>query len=96
MRSILFSTCVAGLCLLMSGCGKMASQYDHLVSQYKQELCLAYRTRVADEKAKAVERVAQLTKDYETALTGLSATEQAKLSLKWSMAQADASQGKCD
>jgi len=96
MKSVLLSVFAGGCLLFGSGCGKVASQYDTLVTQYKQELCLAYRSKVADEKKKSRERQAQLTKDYEAALASLSATEKAKLELKWSVAQAEASQGNCD
>ena len=85
-----------GANLLGAGCGMMASQYDDLVTRYKQELCLAYQSKAKDEKTKSLERQAQLNKDYEAALASLSETEKAKLTLKWSMAQAQASQGNCD
>jgi hypothetical protein len=88
--------------VILTSCGKKASDYDTLVKEYKQVLCTVMSSTQGKEGAsmsdatKALQRQQELNKEYEEAIKNLSGDEQSKLMMNWANALAEVSDGKCD
>jgi hypothetical protein len=82
---------------LITGCGKKASDYNYLVKEYKEVVCIGMDQNASmTEKNQALQRQMELNTEYEKALESLSQKEKAKLILAWSHAMAEVSDGNCD
>ena len=82
---------------LLAGCSKEASDYDHLLKEYKEVVCIGMDTHSSmSEKTSALERQLELNSEYEKALKVLSKKEQSKLIMNWSKVMAEVADGKCD
>lgn len=84
--------------VLFSSCGKKSSDYDNLIKEYKQVLCvgLGKNSNSLSDKTQALTRQLELNQEYAEALKNLSDEEKAKLMMKWAKALAEVADGKCD
>lgn len=70
----------------ISGCGKKASDFDPLITEYKQCLETAMdQTSSLSEKTKALQRQLELNNEYQSALQALGSGERQKLMMKWAV-----------
>jgi len=82
---------------LLVSCGKKASDYNHLVKEYKKVVCIGMdNSSSMAQKTKALQRQNELNIEYEEALESLPDKEKAKLMMAWGNAMAEVADGKCD
>ncbi|NVJ88985.1 MAG: hypothetical protein HWD82_06050 [Flavobacteriaceae bacterium] len=83
---------------ILTSCGKKASDYDSIVKEYKDILCVVMdkNNNSMSDKTKALQRQQELNKEYEEALKNLSQEEKSKLMMSWANSLAEVSDGKCD
>ena len=85
------------LTTLLAGCGKTASDYKHLVKEYKEVVCIGMDKQTSmSEKAAALQRQMELNSEYEKALKTLPEKEKSKLIMAWGKVMAEVVDGKCD
>lgn len=84
-------------CLILNSCGKKASDYDHLINEYKDIICISKDTNATmTQKTEALQRQLSLQNEYINALKDLSNEEKAKFMLNWSAALSKANDGDCN
>jgi len=84
-------------CLILNSCGKKASDYDHLINEYKDIICISKDTNATmTQKTEALQRQLSLQNEYINALKDLSNEEKATFMLNWSSALAKANDDYCD
>lgn len=82
--------------LILVSCGQKADDYQNLIDEYKDIICISQdSTASLSAKTSALSRQLELQKEYTNALSKLSNDEKAKFMMKWSVAMAEASEGKC-
>lgn len=91
------STLILGSCfLILVSCGKKAEDYQNLIDEYKDIICISQdSTASLSAKTSALSRQLELQKEYTDALSDLDNEEKTKFMMKWSVAIAEASEGKC-
>jgi hypothetical protein len=83
--------------VILTSCGKKASEYEKLTKEYKNVLCIGMGNWSSlSDKTKALQRQLELNKEYEEALKSLPQDEKAKLMMSWANIMAEVADGKCD
>jgi len=97
-KNMVFIGAIIVASVLFSSCGKKASDYENLVKEYKQVLCVGMgkKGNSLSDKTQALSRQLELNKEYEEALKNLSNEEKSKLMMNWAKALAEVADGKCD
>lgn len=84
-------------CLMLHSCGKKASDYDHLINEYKNIICISKDTNATmTQKTQALQKQLNLQNEYMNALNDLNNDEKAKFMMNWSAALAEANDGYCN
>ena len=82
--------------LILISCGKKADDYQNLIDEYKDVICISQDPSASlSGKASALNKQLELQKEYTDALGELDNEEKTKFMMKWSVALAEASEGKC-
>ena len=84
--------------MVLIGCdGSSADQYQWIVDEYKEVLCIGYdRNASMTAKTEALGRQLQLNEEYKKALASLSLGDQQVLLLAWTKALAEVVDGDCN
>ena len=87
---------IALTAFILNGCGESADQYQSLIDEYKNVMCIGMDPNVPmSEKTVALNRQVELNEEYKQVLLKLSAKEQQNLTMRWAKAVAEVSEGKC-
>ena len=96
-KGITLSAVLFSVTLLLSSCGKKASDYDNLVKEYKDVMCVSARGGASmEDMAKALEKQAKLNEELKAATENLSDEEKVKLASSLAKVFQEISEGKCN
>lgn len=85
---------IAGIMLVSCG-GPSAADYQHIIDEYKEVLCIGMNPTSFTAQTEAFERQLELNDEYLKSLAKLSTKEKQKFQMQWAKILAQVADGDC-